>query len=211
MTFKKANKAAALALVAAFGAACSEDANALICNSSNTADFTALNLDIENIPTSSFPGRMYVSIKNLGPGVNMDFIYYDIFELDAARNRVAHIKMVNTSTTVPVNGQVLRTITFAPGLLTQGVEYEASLRYACDPNLTNNSAFQRAYNIGGLPDSIFKDGMETPPAAVAPTAQSLNKSLQDLANDNEVVITDKKFENGEFEILGFIRPKTPKP
>lgn len=105
---------------------------------------------------------MEVTIRNLGVGVNQDFIYYDIYELDSSYNRIAHIKKVNTSSVVPVGGQVMRTIAFVASQVHQGTTYEVYVRYVCDPDNSNNFLYQTAFNIGGLPGEIMRNGFESP-------------------------------------------------
>lgn len=128
------------------------------CDETNTADLEAVSFDLHT-PTEFIPlATARFVIRNIGPSATRQRIYFDIYEVDADQNELAYIKMVYNDNIVQPGNELLRTIHFSPFHMSEGRHYKGVVRYGCDPDGTNNTLYQTAFNVDEV--TIFKDGFD---------------------------------------------------
>lgn len=159
---KKTSRLATLFAVAAFAVAHPCHAGEIDCDATNSTDFRIDSFDLEfNGAPPSFTIANF-HITNIGPTPNFDPIWFNVYELDINNVRVNHIGRVFSNSFVTPGSQLVRGFVIPNTLLTFGTTYEGEIEYACETNLSNNTATL----VLTLPDELFDNGFES--AATTP-------------------------------------------
>ena len=198
MSFKKASKLASLSVFGIASLAGTSNAFGITCNANNTADLRTDAVDLEYRQTSSFH-RMDVLIQNMGPGYTGARFYYNIYSVEEDNSRIALVDRRYKDIALASGAFLNRTILFR---FENGQKYEVELEYSCDPNLSNNSLFQRAFNLGNPPDlnEILVDGFESESAAI---------TMHKLASNDNSNIRIDSYADSDGDLVMTVREKEP--